>query len=302
MEGAGQLVSTLGQLVGEEYRQLRGVGGQVAELRDELATMNAILRMQSEADDGTVDHFIREWMQQVRDLAYDAEDCVDVYIFLIRCRMRDLGFLVWSKRLLATLFYRHRLAGEIQALRARAVAISERHVRYSVTREALISRVASTPPLAPPPAPYNPSRYMCTEFVGDQYAPHVNSTCSHDDLFIGHQDHILARKLLKKWGDGEELKVCSILGFRGMGKTRLAMAVCRQLEVEFQPQLHVSLSRTFSARKDLKTLLKRMLLNCEQDTLDEIDGMSVDHLADRLKERLERKRYEQAPLTFHNYY
>ena len=49
MEGAAQnLVSKLGLLVGEEFQKLRGVGGEVARLRDELATMNALLRMQSD--------------------------------------------------------------------------------------------------------------------------------------------------------------------------------------------------------------------------------------------------------------
>lgn len=52
MEGASQLVGTVGQLLGEEYRLLSRVGGEVVELRHDLATMNAILRMQSEAEDG----------------------------------------------------------------------------------------------------------------------------------------------------------------------------------------------------------------------------------------------------------
>ncbi|KAM0911689.1 hypothetical protein ACQ4PT_013301 [Festuca glaucescens] len=105
------------------YRTLRSVGGQVAELRDELATMNAVLRMQSDAADGSVDHFVREWMNQVRELAYDAEDCVHLYIFRVRCRPND-RFFVWSRRVLSTLFPRRRLAGEIRELRARAVVIS----------------------------------------------------------------------------------------------------------------------------------------------------------------------------------
>jgi disease resistance protein RPM1 len=42
-------------LLGEEYQLLSGVGGEVAELRDDLDTMKALLRMQSEAEDGAVD-------------------------------------------------------------------------------------------------------------------------------------------------------------------------------------------------------------------------------------------------------
>jgi disease resistance protein RPM1 len=103
MEGAVQtLASSFGVLVGEELQKLRGVGGEVAQLRDELATMNALFRMQSEAEPAAVDHFLREWMKQLREVAYDAEDCVHLYTFRVRCRPGD-DFLVWSKRLLATL-------------------------------------------------------------------------------------------------------------------------------------------------------------------------------------------------------
>jgi disease resistance protein RPM1 len=56
-------VSSVGQLVGDEFRQLHGVGGEVARLRNELATINALLRMHSEANEGAVDHFVREWMK-----------------------------------------------------------------------------------------------------------------------------------------------------------------------------------------------------------------------------------------------
>jgi len=282
MEVAAQLVPTLGQLVGEEFRQLRGVGGQVAELRDELATMNAILRMQSEAEDGTVDHFLREWMKQVRELAYDAEDCVDIYIFRIQCRLRDLGFVVWSKRLLSTLFSRRRLAGEIQALRARAVAISERHVRYSVSREALISRSAITP------------------LAGVPVVSATNLGRAHPE-FIGDQADVLAHQVMARdhSEDERKLKVFSIVGSGGLGKTRLATEVGRLLEAEFHVQAHVSVSQELDASEDIEEMLKRLLQqianvkgNYEHSiSLAEMDRMSVKDVAWRLSEILKGKRY-----------
>ena len=64
MEGAAQsLLSNVGQLVGKEFRKLHGVGGEVARLRNELANINVLLRMQSEADGGSVNRFVREWMK-----------------------------------------------------------------------------------------------------------------------------------------------------------------------------------------------------------------------------------------------
>ncbi|XP_071678544.1 disease resistance protein Pik-2-like [Lolium perenne] len=285
MEGATQLVSVVGQLVGEEYRTLRSVGGQVAELRNELATMNAVLRMQSDSDDGSVDHFVREWMNQVRELAYDAEDCIHLYIFRVRCRPND-RFFVWSRRLLSTLFPRRRLAGEIRELRARAVVISERHSRYGLIREAPL-RSAS---LAPAP------RTMT----------HALRATNDPEQFVGisEQAKLLAAKV-EKLDDNKERKVFSVVGFGGLGKTTLAMEVCRQLEASFDRQAQVSVSQTFDGRKDLKALLKRMLQQIvnvkphkekgikEEDslTLGQIDEMNLDALTSTMEEKLMDNRY-----------
>jgi disease resistance protein RPM1 len=285
MEGAAQLVSMLGQLVGEEYRILRSVGGQVAELRDELATMNAVLRMQSDADAGSVDHFVREWMKQVRELAYDAEDCIHLYIFRVRCRPND-RFFVWSRRLLTTLFSRRRLADELRDLRARAVVISERHARYGLSREAL-SRSSS---LAPAP----------------RATKHALRAANDPDQFVGisEQAKLLAAKV-EKMDDNKERKVFSVVGFGGLGKTTLAMEVCRQLEAMFDRQAQVSVSQTFG-RKDLQGLLKRVLHQIVKVKPDkekgikeeyslapcDIDKMDLDGLTSTIEEKLMDKRYE----------
>jgi disease resistance protein RPM1 len=293
MEGAAQtILSNAGQLVGEEYRLLRSVGGEVAELRDELATMNALLQMQTEAEDGAVDHFVREWMKQLRELAYDAEDCVHLYIFRIKCGPK-LGVYIWCKRQLARLLPRHRLAGEIRALRARAVAISERHARYGVSRDVL-TRSHS---LAPAPMPAASAHAL------------RRPTKDDPDQLVGVRDQAidLANKV-KAVNDKErdtKLKVFSIVGFGGLGKTTLAMEVCRQLETDFDRQAIVSVSQAFDGGKDLQVLLKRVLeqvakaksqnekgINEEvNDSLGVIDTMDADQLATKLKEFLDDKRY-----------
>ncbi|XP_047078320.1 disease resistance protein Pik-2-like [Lolium rigidum] len=287
MEGASQLVSMVGQLVGEEYRTLRSVGGQVAELRDELATMNAVLRMQSDGEDGSVDHFVREWMNQVRELAYDAEDCIHLYIFRVRSRPND-PFFLWSRRLFATLFCRRRLADEIRDLRARAVVISERHARYGLIREAP-SNSSSLPP-----AP--------------RATTHELRAANDPDQFVGISDQakLLAAKV-EKMDDNKERKVFSVVGFGGLGKTTLAMEVCRQLEAMFERHAQVSVSQTFDGRKDLQALLKRVLqqivnVKVKPDnekgikeeaspTLGRIDQMDLDGLTSTIEEQLKNKRY-----------
>ncbi|KAM3195551.1 hypothetical protein ACQJBY_071596 [Aegilops geniculata] len=288
MDGAAQtIVTSVGQLVGEEFWLLRAVGGEVVELRDELATMNALLRMSSEAEGGAVDHFVQEWMKQLRELAYDAEDCVDLYIFRIRCRKGD-GFLAWSKRMVATIFPRRLLAVKIKDLRLRAIAISERHARYgAVNRE----KLCPSPSLAPVAA-----------VSGQALRPTIGT---YKLVGIGEQANSLAEKVeAMKSDQDKKLKVFSIVGFGGLGKTTLAMEVCRQLEPDFDRQALVSVSQAFDTGKDLGALLKRVLQQIvkpkaddekvinEEDSLGSgIDGLSVDDLAGKLKELLMDKRY-----------
>ncbi|VAH99768.1 unnamed protein product [Triticum turgidum subsp. durum] len=288
MEGAAQIIlSNVGQLVGDEFRQLRAVGGEVAELRDELATMNALMRMQTEAEDGAVDHFIREWMKQLRELAYDAEDCIHLYMFRVKGRFGD-GFLVWSKHLLATFFPRRRLAGDIKSLRARAVSISERHARYGISREALRRSPSLAPMLLAVSASLrsvnDPGQFVGIHDQANSLAEKVNAVSDKD-------------------GD-KKLKVFSIVGFGGLGKTTLAMEVCRQLETEFDRQAQVSVSQAFDGRKDLQGLLKRVIRQIEEakaqdkkaiDQNEEVAAHNIDtmdvNLASKLKVLLADKRY-----------
>ncbi|TVU11086.1 hypothetical protein EJB05_44649, partial [Eragrostis curvula] len=288
MEGAVQtLLSSAGQLLAEEYRLLHGVGGEVSELRDDLETMNALLIMQSEADDGAADHFVRVWMKQLRELAYDSEDCIDLYKLRIKPRPHD-GVRAWLGCLLEALLPRRRLAGEIRALRARATAISERHARYGVDREALRRRSSGLYQLcAGPLMPATLGRA-----INDDPERH---------LVVGIEDQVdtLVDRLNDRRG---ELTVFSVVGFGGLGKTTLAMELCRRLEAHFQLQAMVSLSQEFQASRDLNPLLSCVVEqvmtaktdkgeNVNQEDLGQTYGLGDDDPVGNLEKLLKNKRY-----------
>ncbi|XP_062201328.1 disease resistance protein Pik-2-like [Phragmites australis] len=291
MENAAQsLVGNVGQLLGEEYRLLSGVGGEVAELRDDLATMNALLRMQSEADEGAVDHFVREWMKQLRELAYDAEDSIDHYKLRIKCLPGD-GVRARLKHLFDTLFQRHGLAGKIRDLRTRAITISERHARYGINREAL----RRAPSLSAPPVRAVPASVPALRSA--------NHPEHHQFVGIGTQADTMAEGVKASVEKERYLKVFSVVGFGGVGKTTLAVEVCRRLEAEFPYQAFVSVSQAFEPSRDLKALLKRGLQQVvkpktdnekgvkEEGALERMDDLDDKTLAEKLKHCLKGKRY-----------
>jgi disease resistance protein RPM1 len=102
-------------------------------------------------------------------------------------------------------------------------------------------------------------------------------------------------------GSDMRLKVFSVVGFGGLGKTTLALEVCRHLEAEFQHQALVSVSQAFDGAKDLKGLLKRVLQQMVNPAMDVGQGINEendqDKLAAKLKETLKNKRYYQTTVS-----
>ncbi|CAN6361118.1 unnamed protein product [Urochloa humidicola] len=120
--------------VAEEVALQLGVQRDHAFIREELEMMQAFLRAAHEERD---DHkVLMTWVKQVRDVAYDADDCLqDCSVHLKKPS--------WWRRP-STLRERHRIAKKMKELRARVEDVSQRNLRYQLVKSAAGSKSADS--------------------------------------------------------------------------------------------------------------------------------------------------------------
>ena len=133
------LLGRLSSVLLEEAQLLRGVRGDVEFIKDEMESTNGFLLDVAAAD--RPNHQVRAWAKQVKELAYDSQNCIDRYVQCVSdVPGAGAGFgagvlatLRRSPRLLSTMPARHRTVVRIRELKARARDLGERRHRYDVT-------------------------------------------------------------------------------------------------------------------------------------------------------------------------
>uniref|UniRef100_K3YLF0 Uncharacterized protein n=1 Tax=Setaria italica TaxID=4555 RepID=K3YLF0_SETIT len=244
------LLGKLATLMGEKYAKLKDVRKQVAFLHEELSSMAALLEDLADMED--LDNQTMQWRNKVREMSYDIEDCIDEFMHRVGGSCDGKGLL----RRLKTLRARHQLANQIQELKIRVQEASARRMRYKLddckTRS---GGVAVDPRIS---ALYVESGY---QFVGKAgWHPIVDNASV------------------------QELRVVSIVGFGGLGKTTLANEVYNKLGKSFACKAFVSVSQ----RPDMVVLLKSLVT---QILGRGTDICEVNGLIDNLRKYLQDKRY-----------
>ncbi|KAF7046769.1 hypothetical protein CFC21_055770 [Triticum aestivum] len=270
----GSLLLKLGQLLKEEYKLQTGVKEDVEYLERELKSMHAALRKVGDVPRDQLDEQVKLWANEVRDLSFIMEDIVDK--FLVRVEgvepaikprklkkvMKKMGNLFSKSKT------RHEISDEIKDIKLRVKEAADRRDRYRV-------------------------HDMVTNLAGPTTVdPHLLALFKHQKELVGIDDSL--NDLTKKMGDGDfdvskQLKILSIFGFGGLGKTTLAKAMYDKLKAQFDCSAFVPVGQNPS----LKKLLNDILFGIDKLKHRDSTLLSWDErqLIDELRLLLENQRY-----------
>ncbi|XP_066341644.1 disease resistance protein PIK6-NP-like [Miscanthus floridulus] len=109
----GSVIGKLAAMLTKKYKLAKKVESEICFLRDELSTMDAVLRMLAEKDDDQIDPRAKDWRSKVRELSYDIEDCIDRFMLNHSHRGSKASYVRKKMQKLKRLFKDEEIAEEI---------------------------------------------------------------------------------------------------------------------------------------------------------------------------------------------
>ncbi|XP_071917937.1 disease resistance protein RPM1-like [Coffea arabica] len=262
----------LATLLQEEGSLLGGLRQEVQLIKDELGHMKAFLKVAEAKEDD--DPRLQEWIKQVREAAYDIEDVLDEFVLRF-AGYRHHGFYGSLQRILKaikSLPARHQVASEIQSIKSRIKNISEGCRRYQV-EFGIDHRVTGSSTM-------NDSwRYSRDDALLVEEAKLVG---------IDQPKQHLISKLLE--GHDHQLKVISVVGMAGLGKTTLVKKVHEDPDVRknFPVRAWVTVSQTCDFPKLLRDLIRQLYEEGKEPVPQSIESKTIAELKKIVKDFLQK--------------
>jgi hypothetical protein len=275
----GSLLPKLAELLNDKYKLQKGVKEGVRSLEKEMKSMHAALCKVAEVPRDQLNEEVKLWAGEMRELSFVIEDVIDK--FLVRAddgskptaNSKDVKSIIEKMVGLFTKGKaRHEIAHAIKDINKQVQEVANRRGRYT------INDIVAKPAAVTPINPRLGALYQdVTELVG----------------IAGKRD----QELMKLLSDGDsmskkKLKIVSVVGFGGVGKTTLVKTVYNQTKGDFDCSAFVAVGRNAGANKVLMDILLDLGMYESQFTI-----FDERQLINKLRESLENKRYVLHPFT-----
>ncbi|CAL5392885.1 unnamed protein product [Camellia sinensis] len=270
------LLANFAPFLQQEANLLTGVRDEIEYIRDEFERMTAFLRVADAMEEN--DPELKVWVKQVREAAYDIGDVLE--LFMLRLGHRHgagfRGFLRKVSCCIKTLIARHQIGSEVQRMKSRVDDISKGHQRYH-------------------------DRYGTLEQGSSSRATGFNRAwhdCRSDALLLDESELVgidEPKSVLIWWLVHEDpgLKVLSVSGMGGLGKTTMVKKVFDDAVVKnhFQSHVWITVSESFKIEVLLKGIIKQLFEEIKQPVPQGMDNMDTNSLKGIINAFLQQKRY-----------
>ncbi|XP_037419220.1 disease resistance protein RGA5-like [Triticum dicoccoides] len=274
----GSVIRELGNLLHGEYKLFKETKDYIMFLKAELESMHVFLKKMSDTEEEP-DEQTKCWVGEVRELSYDIED--NVYDFLLHSEHESnntpqhgfRGFIDKCVNLLShfsskfSFGHHHETIYEFQGLKRRVVEASERRTRYKLDDAIL-----------------KPNNTAIDLRLLALYAEKTALVGIE-----GPKGELIQLMMDQKSVSAGQLKVLSIVGFGGLGKTTLANQIYHQLETQFESRAFTSVSQKPNIRKILRHILSQVGYVARKDT--NMEMWDEDELIRTVQQFLKNKRY-----------
>ncbi|XP_062093394.1 putative disease resistance protein At1g50180 [Humulus lupulus] len=270
------LLEKLSSLLEDQVKLVSGERDEVVFVKNELDRMRAFLR----SADATEDHDeeIKVWVKQVREVAYDAEDIIDDFLYRFEHTKRHgfYGYLCKMARGIKNLKARRRIASQLQSIKRRVTDISEGRQRYGYKlSSAEIGSSSGTKPCYYSEVRSDARLLEEAQLVG-----------------IEPKKQALLSFLME---DTSQLRVAAVVGMGGLGKTALVSKVYNESRVKnhfHQIQAWVTVSQSLKLDEVLRHIIQQFFKNTNLPLPVEVEKSIDTHfLKTTIVDFLNDKRY-----------
>lgn len=274
------LVKILGDLLIQKVNFLRGVEGQVQWLKDELKRMQCFLK--DAAEKQGKDERIRNWILEIRELAYDAQDVIEMFVLKVESRGQLGMYVSFPKHV----YYVNKVAVEIECIKNRLEAIKKSRETYGIqdVGEGVLL-------------------HLTTRSENIEWRRRLASLGKdRDEVGLENEVKLLLGKAILN--GRKDLSVATIAGMGGIGKSTLARKIYNNEAVaaEFDCWAWVVVSSEFTLEETIKQIIvelhksnesKQKVMKGVKELEDSTRNRLFLHekLGEMLYKRLEGKRY-----------